>query len=153
MPPPTPPIVNDGPDDRREARVLDQHERLLERLGHAAARHLDADLRHRIAKQQPILRHANGLDRGANQLHAVLGEDAALVQRDREVQRRLPADGRQHRIRPLDGDDRLHGLGRQRLDVGPIRHLGVGHDRRRVAVHQHDLEAFTAQRLARLRPE
>ena len=39
----------------------------------------------------------------------------------------------------------------QRLDVGAIGRLGVGHDRRRIAVDEHDLEPFGAQRLARLR--
>ena len=42
-------------------------------------------------------------------------------------------------------------LRRQRLDVGGVGHLRVGHDRGRVAVDQHDLEPFGAQRLARLR--
>ena len=40
---------------------------------------------------------------------------------------------------------------RQRLDVGAIGQLRVGHDRRRVAVDEHDLEPLGAQRLARLR--
>ena len=41
--------------------------------------------------------------------------------------------------------------GGQRLDVGAVGQLRVGHDRRRIAVDEHDLEAFGAQRLARLR--
>ena len=42
-------------------------------------------------------------------------------------------------------------LGRERLDVGAVGQLRVGHDRRRVAVDEDDLEPFGAQRLARLR--
>ena len=42
-------------------------------------------------------------------------------------------------------------LRRERLDVGAVRQLRVGHDRRRVAVDEDDLEPFGAQRLARLR--
>src|SRR5207248_10499373 len=38
----------------------------------------------------------------------------------------------------------------QRLDVGAVGELGVGHDRRRIAVDEHDLEPLAAQRLARL---
>ena len=42
-------------------------------------------------------------------------------------------------------------LRRERLDVGRVGQLRVGHDRGRVAVDQHHLETFGAQRLARLR--
>ena len=48
-------------------------------------------------------------------------------------------------------DDLLERFRRQRLDVGAIGQLRVGHDRRRVAVDEHDFEAFAAQRLDRLR--
>ena len=41
-------------------------------------------------------------------------------------------------------------LGRQRLDVGPVGQLRVGHDRRRIAVDENDLEPLGAQRLAGL---
>ena len=88
------------PDDRREAGVLDERQRFLERLGDAAARHLDADLLHRVAEQEAIFGHLDRLDRRANQLDVVLLEDAALVQRDGQVERRLAADRRQHRVRP-----------------------------------------------------
>ena len=138
-------------DDGRKADRVDDRQRLLERLGDAARGHLDADLPHRIAEQQPILGHLDRVDRGADQLDAVLGQDAALVQRHGQVERRLSAHGRQHGVGPLLGDDGFDHFRRQRLDVGLIGQLRVGHDRRRVAVDQHHLEAFRAQRLARLR--
>ena len=139
------------PDDGREAGVVDKDERLLERSGHPAARHLDADLAHGIAEQQAIFGDLDGLDRRANELDVVLVEDAALVQGNREIERRLAAHRRQHRVRLLLGDDRLDHLRRQRLHVGGVSHLGVRHDRGRVAVDQHHLEAFGAERLAGLR--
>ena len=43
------------------------------------------------------------------------------------------------------------GPGQQRLDVGRGRELRVGHDRRRVGVHEHDLVALLGEHLARLR--
>ena len=76
--------------------------------------------------------------------------DAALVEGQADVQARLAAEGGQHGIGLLDGDDLLDDLGRDRLDIGPIGHLGVGHDRGRVRVDQHDLVALLAERLARL---
>jgi hypothetical protein len=96
------------------------------------------------------LRHFDGVDLRANQLHAVLLQDAALVERHREVERGLAADGRQHGVGLLLGDDCFDHFGRERLDVRLIRQLRVRHDRRRVAVDQHHLEPFRAQRLARL---
>ena len=84
-------------------------------------------------------------------MHAVLLEHAGVGEIDREVERGLAADRGQHRIGPLLLDDRGQEVGRQRLDVGAIGELRVGHDRRRIAVDEHDFEPLGAQRLARLR--
>ena len=66
------------------------------------------------------------------------------------VQPGLAAQGRQQGIRPFPFDDLGHGLGRDRFDVGPVGHFGVGHDGGGVAVDQHHLIAFLPQRLAGL---
>ena len=73
------------------------------------------------------------------------------MQVDRRVQRGLAAQGRQDRVGPLLGDDRLDDLPRDRLDVGGVGEVGVGHDRRRVGVDQDDAHALLAQHAARLR--
>jgi hypothetical protein len=86
----------------------------------------------------------------ADQLDAVLLEHPVLVQRHRDVQRGLPAQRRQDRVRLLRRDDHLDVLGRKRLDVGGVGELRVGHDRRRVRVDQADPEALLAQHPARL---
>ena len=152
MPPPTPPSVNDGrmmhgkPDAPRPPPSASSIERDVAALGH-----LDADLTHRLVELQPVLGDLDRLDRRADQLDAVLLEHAVLAELDGEVERRLAADRRQHRVGPLALDDLLEHFRRQRLDVGPVGQLRVGHDRRRVAVDQDDLEPLVAQRLARLR--
>ena len=92
----------------------------------------------------------NGVDRRADELHVVLGEHAFFFELDRQVERRLAADGRQHGVRLFALDDALEHLDGQRLDVRPIRQLRVGHDRRRVAVDEDDLESLVTQRLAGL---
>ena len=68
----------------------------------------------------------------------------------REVERGLAADRRQQRVGTFALDDRREHLRRQRLDVGAVGQLRVGHDRRRIAVDEDHLEPFGAQRLARL---
>ena len=79
------------------------------------------------------------------------GQHAVLVQVERAVERGLPAHRRQQRVGPLLGDDLLDHLPGDRLDVGDVGHLRVGHDRRRVAVDEDDAVALLAQRLAGLR--
>ena len=81
----------------------------------------------------PVLPRLDRGDVGADQLDAVLLEDARLVQRHRGVQRGLAAERGEQRVRALPLDDLRDDLGRDRLDVGRVGELGVGHDRRRVA--------------------
>ena len=77
----------------------------------------------------------------------------AASQRQREVERGLPAERRQERVGPLARDDRLADLDGERLDVGALGQLRVGHDRGRVRVDQDDLEALGAQRAPPWVPE
>ena len=81
---------------------------------------------------------------------SVLLEHARLVQRDGEVERGLAAEGRQQGVRSFRRDHPLDELGRERLDVGRVGELGVGHDRRRVGVDQADPESLAAQHPAGL---
>ena len=87
----------------------------------------------------------------ADQSDAEPLEDAGLGESDRGVQRRLAAERRQHGVGPFALEDLRDRVGRDRLDVGARGELGVGHDGGRVGVHQHHLDAFLGQRLARLR--
>jgi hypothetical protein len=73
------------------------------------------------------------------------------VQVQREVQRGLASERRQDRVGALALDDAGQHLDGQRLDVRPIGDLRVGHDRRRVRVHQDDAISLFAQRLHALR--
>ena len=88
------------------------------------------------------------LDRGnvgADQLNVVLGQHAVLVQRDGRVQGRLPAQCGQDGVGAFLGDDLLNDLGGDRLNVGGVGKLGVGHDGGRVGVDQDDPQALLLQ--------
>ena len=97
MPPPTPPSVNDGRMIEREAERLDE----LERLRRAIAR------RPLCGTSRPISRIAS-LNSSRSSATLIASIDApisltlyfssmpALGEVDREVERRLAADGRQH---------------------------------------------------------
>ena len=57
----------------------------------------------------------------------------------------------QQRVGALALDDARERLEVERLDVGGVGELGVGHDRGRVRVHEHDPVALVPQDAARLR--
>ena len=65
------------------------------------AGHVAADAADDLLELLAILAALDRVDVGADQLDAVLLEHARLVQRDREVERGLPAERRQDRVRPL----------------------------------------------------
>ena len=97
-----------------------------------------------------VLALVDRLEARADELDVVLLEDAVVVQVDGRVQRGLAAQRRQDRVGPLLGDDRLDDLPRDRLDVGRVGEVGIGHDRRRVGVDEDDAHALLAEHAARL---
>jgi hypothetical protein len=113
--------------------------------------YLDAQLGHRLLEDVAVLAALDGVDGGADDLHAVLVEHAVRRQGRGQVQAGLPAEVRQQRIRALLLDDLGQSFDIQGLDVDAIRGFGVGHDRSGVAVHQNDFVSQRTQRLARLR--
>ena len=118
--------------------------------GDRAGGHAQARLRHRHPEQLAVLGAGDRLVVGADQLHPAALQRAVVVQRLGEVQRGLPAERRQQRVGALALDHLRRRPRQQRLDIRGVRQLRVGHDRRRVGVHQHDLVPLLAQHLARL---
>ena len=114
----------------------------------------EADLLHRLAEKLAVLRLVDGVGAGADHLDAEPVQHAVAMQGQRGVERRLPAHGRQQRhspgCRPLALDHLGHDFRRDRLDIGRVRQFRIGHDRRRIGIHQDDPVSFGAQRLARL---
>ena len=78
------------------------------------------------------------------------GEHAHVVEGEGGVEAGLAAHGGQERVGALLLDDLRDDLGGDRLDVGGVGHLRVGHDGGGVGVDQDDAVAFLAQRLAGL---
>ena len=139
------------PDDQREAEGAREIDRLRQRAGQAAVRHVEPDRTDRVLEQQAILGDLDRLDRGANQLDLKSVEHAGAGEIDGKIETGLSADRREQRVGTLALDDRFEHFDGERLDIGAIGQLGVGHDRRRVAVDEDHLEPLGPQRLARLR--
>ena len=105
---------------------------------------------HRGLEPRAVLGGVDRLDARADQLDAEPVEHAGLVELDREVERGLAAERRQQRVGSLALDDRAQARDVERLDVGRVGELGVGHDRRRVRVHEDDAVALGLEHPARL---
>ena len=135
----------------RKASAFQHRQRFLKRVRNARPRRFQTDLVHRIAELDAVFRLVDSFGVGTDHFHAVLGERAIIEQRERGVERSLPAHGRQDRVGPLLLDDLRHDFGRDRLDIGRIRQLGISHDRRRVRIDEDDAIALLLQRLHGLR--
>ncbi len=138
-------------DDRRQPGVLEHRESLVHRVRQAAAGAFEADLVHRLAEALAVLGLVDRVGVGTDHLHAEPVERAVVVQRQRAVERGLPAHRRQQRVRAFLLDDLGDDRRGDRLDIGGVGELGIGHDRRRVGVDQDDPVPLLLQRLDRLR--
>jgi hypothetical protein len=140
------------PDDDRKGELAGREGllALLDRLDDLRERHPQPGLLHRGAEGLAVLGAVDRLVVSADQLDAEALENAVVVQRLGQVERGLAAQGREKGVRPLALDHLRDRAGEQRLYIGPVGELGVGHDRRRVRVDQHDLVALLQQHLARL---
>ena len=139
-----------GADDGRQAELGEGCARLVEGGGGGALRAFEPDAADGVAEQLTVLGFADGLARGADHLDTVFGQGARVGERHCDVERGLPAHGREQGVGPLALDDLGHELGRDRLDIGRIREAWVGHDRRRVRVDENDAVALVLERPARL---
>ncbi len=138
-------------DDRREAGSFQHFKGLLDSIGNPAACAFEPDPVHRLAEALAVFRLVDRIGVGADHLHAEPLQRAIVEQRERGVERGLPAHRRQQRVGPLLLDDLGDDLGRDRLDVGGVGELGIGHDRGGVGVDQDHPVPLLLQRLDRLR--
>ena len=134
-----------------EARFFDTGDRFLDGGHRTASRTLESDPHHGFGEELAIFRDTNGARISADEFAAVLLEHAAIVERECDVQRRLPTHGGEDGVGAFLGDHFLDELGRNRLDVRTVGELRVGHDRGRIGIHEDDLVAFFAQGLDGLR--
>lgn len=114
-------------------------------------RGFEADFLHRHVETAAVFCFINRVGGGTNHGDAELFQHALTFQLQRAVQRRLTAHGWQHRVRALFFNNLAYHFPVNRLDVGGISHFRVGHDGRRVGVHQNDAVTLFTQGFTRLR--
>src|SRR5262249_19660109 len=110
-------VISDAAAATAEGEARPQHDRIayagsevgaiFEVVDELGVRHLQAHLAHGVLEEKPVLGLLDGLDPGAEELDAVLVEDASFGQLDRKIQPRLPADRGEQGVRTLQSDDRL----------------------------------------------
>ena len=137
-------------NQRREADLFLRCQSLVHGVADKRFRARQTDFFHRFFKAATVFRLVNRVFGRTDQLDVVFRQHAVARQIQRTVQRGLAAHRGQNRIRPLLGDNLLHRLPHNRLDVGNIRHFRVGHDRGGVGIHQNDFIAFFTQSLTGL---
>jgi hypothetical protein len=105
MPPPLPPIVNEGRMIAGKPMPGLNLQRLFQAVRHRGAGRTEADLGHRLLELLAVLGLVDGLLGSADHFDAVLFQHAVLGEVERAIERGLPAHGRQQGIRPFLGDD------------------------------------------------
>ena len=153
MPPPEPPIVKLGRMiagsfvrsriSRASATVVAMPE----------ARHLEPDLLHRRAEELSVLGLVDRLEVRADQLRRRTSSStpasARAIARFSAVWPPIVGSSASGFSRAMICSTELD---RHRLDVGPVGHLRIRHDRGRIRVDEDDAIALFAQRLAGLGP-
>ena len=152
MPPPVPPSVKDGRMIAGRPTSSERLERLVQRARPAGSSAKQGrsgpSPRGRAGGPRPWrwpLRWRRSARRRSARARPILASAIAVLSAVWPPIVGSSASGRSR------GDDLLDDLRRDRLDIGRVGQLRVGHDRRRVRVDQDDPVAFVLQRLARLR--
>ena len=147
MPPPGAPEGEARPDDGGKADRVEGGARLrLAVDGHPAGA-FEADAFHCVAELLAVLRLVDRLEGRPDELRAEALQHPGGRERARRVERGLAAHGGKQGIGALALDHARHHLRRDRFHVGRVREPRIGHDRRRVGVHQDHPEALVLERL------
>ena len=137
-------------DEGHGADVFGDGFGFLHRVGHAGDGEIEADLDHGVFETLAVFAFVDSVGVGTDHANAVLVEGTGLEELDGDVEGGLSTEGGEKGIGLLLDDDLFDGLGRDGLDVGPLRELRVGHDGGRVGIDQNDLVSFFSEGLAGL---
>ena len=133
-----------GTNDQRQAEVGRDQPRLLDRIGDRVLRLLEAELVEQALEAVAIFGKIDRVDRSAEDRRA------GLLDRARELQRRLAAELHDHALQlsrlALLGEDREHVLGGQRFEIEPVGRVVIRRHRLRIAVDHDRLVAGVPKR-------
>ena len=139
-----------GPNDQGKSDLLRYLEGFFQRIGEPALGEIETDLLHRFLEKVSILSFLNGFILSPDHLNAIFLKDPGFIEGHGDVETGLASQGWEKGIRSLPGNDLLQYFRSDRLDIGSIGHLRIGHDRGRVGVDQDHLKPFFLQSLTGL---
>ena len=116
----------------------------------AAAGQVQADALHGRLEQITILGLLDGRQLGSDEFHVVAVENTGFGQVNGQIQAGLTAYGRQQGVRAFPFNNFFKHRPGQRLNIGPVGKIGIGHNRGRIRVDQDDAVALLFERLAGL---
>ena len=111
---------------------------------------IETDLLHRFLELIAFLRLGDHFGVRRDHLDAVLLQHSIGIQVHGNIQTCLSPQRWKQGIGFFLFDDFFNHLPGQRLDIGRVGRGRIGHDRRRIAVDQHDLVAFFSERFTGL---
>ena len=120
-------------------------------MGDSGLGHIQTDLGHRLVELVTIFCLVDRLFVRTDHLDAVLLQYPLTRKVEGTVERGLTTHGGQKRIGPLLLDNAGDALPGDRLKVGGVGHLRIGHNRCRIGVDQNDPIALFTQCLTGLR--
>ena len=124
---------------------------LLDRHGDFRFDHRFAQRLAQLLEKFAVFGAFDRLERGAQDLDLALFQDTLLGKLHRKVQARLSAQPRHDGVGTLETDDLGHVFERQGFHVDLVCDMRIGHDRRRVGIHQDYLVSLLLECEARLR--
>ena len=128
----------------------DECERSIHRFHDNALRDIGSTVEHQVFENLPIFAPLNRLEFCSDEFNVVLRQDSLFVKCHCGVQRGLTTECRQNRIGFFLSDDCFNCRCRNRLDVGRIREIGIGHDGCRIRIDENDPNALLAKDAAGL---
>ena len=131
-----------GSNNGRQADVVEPFQRFGQIVGQPGARRFQADPRHRFAEELSVLGHRDRFGRGADKFDTETLQGAVAMQGHGGIERGLPTHRRQQRVRTFFFQYFGHDFRCDRFDIGCVGDLGIGHDRRRVRIHQDDTKSL-----------
>ncbi len=130
------------PDDHGITDCGDETQRFLHRIDMRAPANIQPNLLHGRLEHFSVFSLPDHLRSGPNELCLIALQHSPLCQFHGQIQGCLAAQGRQNRVRTLFGDHPFQNLKGQRLDIRGVGHIGIRHDRSRVAVDQNNAITF-----------
>ncbi len=139
-----------GANDGGKSDLSDNVKGLFHAVSETALGKVEADCVHRLLESPPVFSLFDGLVIGPDHLHPVLVQDTLFEHLNGHIEPCLSTQSWEEGVRPLTRYDLLNHFGGDGFDVGPVGHLGIGHDGGGIAVYQDDFKPLLLEGLTGL---